>query len=165
MDPQKLIEIALSYVGISGDCPAFQELLGPTENGARWPLSKPFGKGGISTCAVCCRGWLRILGMLLGPYRNGSGLADVIELAGDAWITDNDRPPPGSVVELQGPTSIHCLVVVRWEGDVCVSVDGGMVDDKTGLQAIKLCRRRVRGRNWEGKRLVGFVDVSRLDQS
>lgn len=119
-------------------------------------------KQGVSTCAVACRGWLRILGMLLGPYVTGSGLADVIELAGEAWITDDDRPPPGSVAELQGPKSIHCLVVDHWEGDVCVNVAGGMANAATGLQEIKLCRTVVKGRNWGGKRLIGYVDVSRL---
>lgn len=164
MDPQRLIEIALSYVGISGDVPAFHELLGPIKGGGRWPLDKIFisGKQGVSTCAIACRGWLRILGMLLGPYVTSSGLRDVIELAGDAWITDGSRPPPGSVAELQGPTSIHCVVIIKWVGNTATVVAGGMNDPRTGLQAIKCYEIVVTGGNWEGKSLVGWLDVSRL---
>lgn len=159
---ESLITIAQSYVGTCGDTPAFQELLGPIQgNPNKWPLDKVFisGKQGVSTCAVVARGFLRKLGVPLGPYKTSSGLDDAIAYARQcgAWRTDKGPLREGGVVELQGATSIHVLTIEKIEGSKIHSIDGGQTG-KGGLQAIARCVRTWTPGFLNGVPIVGWID-------
>lgn len=168
MKPSEIIiAIAKRHVGLVGDVPAFQALLGELQGASRWPLDLPFGKGGISTCAVVGRGFARLLGVPLGAYVSQSGLSDLIAYARSkgAWITDrNVCPPLGSIVELNGKNSIHVLTVISIvrtaSGVRIISVDGGQVA-ANGLQTITMRTRTWTPGALDGTPIVGFVDVDR----
>ena len=186
---QIMVANALSTVGLHGGTPetveAFQRLLGPSTDGRYgiWPLDKPYGRGGMSTCAMVALGLLRRAGVACPDIRDGyhddmgSGLRVAIDFARGlmprpAWIRfiPGLLPQPGDVVQLLAP--MHALTVVGWEekGGVlqCVSVDGGQVG-ADGLQAIHVCRRpwveTDTGAELGGREVDGWIDVGLLPYS
>ncbi len=182
-----IVANALSIVGLHGGTPntvdAFQALLGPMSDGSpgRWPLSKPYGRGGMSTCAMVCLGLLRRVGVddpdILDGYHDdmGSGLGTAIDLARllrprPAWIRPAAGllPSPGDMVQVLGP--MHALTVIGWEEApdgtlICVSIDGGQVG-LDGLQMVSECRRPwredARGARLGHRRVDGWIDVMML---
>ncbi len=157
-------------------------------------LSKPFDAGGISTCGMTAEGVHARLraqaGCLYQRYIWGSSVsrAEGYLRAMDAWqdarsLADiSPRPGPGAYVIIGCRTqgeSIggieHAFLVVAWEDDVCISVDGGQVG-QDGLQCVKLVRRRLvlrGGHQWlvredgdprtaPGRRMYGWGDAERM---
>ncbi len=182
---QIMVANAMSVVGLHGGTPetvdAFQRLLGPMSDGkpGRWPLHKPYGKGGMSTCAMVALGLLRRCGVACPDIMDGyhddmsSGLRVAIDwarglLPRPAWVTPIHglRPGLGDIVQVLGP--MHALTVIGWEelADgtlICVSVDGGQVG-LDGLQMISVCRRPWVERAGSspvlgGRRVDGWLDV------
>jgi hypothetical protein len=160
---------------------AFQTLLGPPGN---WPLRYPYGRGGISTCAMVALGLLRRAGVdcadVMDGYLDdiGSGLNVAINWAKrlqprPAWIRfiPGLLPAPGDIVQVLGP--MHVATVIGWRemADrtiMCDSIDGGQVG-AGGLQAI---HRRSRpwvqtdtGATLGGRECDGWIDVDLLPYS
>jgi hypothetical protein len=173
---------AHSIIGLeSGDevtLPILRELLGPTPH--PWPLHLPYGRGGISTCAMVALGLLRRLGVdcqdIMDGYADdiGSGLNVAIRwakrLTPSAWTraSSGAKPIPGDVIQVVGP--MHIATCIGWEQGQdgvwqCVSVDGGQVGT-AGLQAVHVRRRpwvERQGVPYLGHRRVdGWLDVDRL---
>lgn len=178
---------ALSVVGLHGGTretvDLFQHLLGPSTSWRYgiWPLAKPYGAGGISTCAMVALGLLRRAGADCEDIRDGyhddlgTGLRVAKSWARSltprpAWIMPIPglRPGVGDVVQVLGP--MHVATVIGWDGDVCVTVDGGQAHPDDGLQCIAV-RRRVwvdtpHGGAVLGSRVVdGWIDVQLLPYS
>ena len=177
-----MVANALSVVGYHGGAPdtydAFQRLLGPATDGRYgiWPLRQPYGRGGISTCAMVALGLLRRLGVQCPDIQDGyhddmgSGLNTAIQCARKqsppAWVSPipGIYPELGDIVQVVGP--MHVCVVVGYEklpdGTLtCVSVDGGQVG-LDGLQQISLCRRPWCQDRLGGRRVDGWIDVDLL---
>jgi hypothetical protein len=159
----------------------FQDLLGPP---GYWPLNKPYGQGGISTCAMVALGLLRRLGADNVDIRDGyaddigSGLNVAINWARrlmprPAWIRfiPGLQPEPGDIIQVLGP--MHVATCIGWETApdgtlLCVSVDGGQVGAR-GLQAIHRRTRpwvETQTGVWLGGREVdGWIDIEMLPYS
>jgi hypothetical protein len=142
-----MVREALSVVGFHGGDHTradFDLLLGPPYG---WPLDKPYGKGGLSTCAMVALGILRRLNpdcpAILDGYAIASGLGEALtwarRIGAVRYPRDGGRPLPGDIVQLTGP--MHALVCVDWEEGNLVSVDGGQVHPRDGLQCISLVHR------------------------
>jgi len=157
-------------------------------------LAKPFGSGGISTCGMTAEGIHARLraqaGCLYQRYIWGSSVsrAEGYLRTMGAWqdarsLSDvSPRPGAGAYVIIgcrsQGEAIggiEHAFIVVGWEDDVCISVDGGQVGADQ-LQCVKLVRRRLvlrGGRPWlvredgdprtaPGRRVYGWGDAERM---
>jgi len=142
-----MVREALSVVGFHGGDHTradFDTLLGPP---GHWPLDKPYGKGGLSTCAMVALGVLRRLKpdcpAILDGYACGSGLDEALTWARSIGAVRHpsgcDLPLPGDIVQLTGP--MHALICVDWEGSTMTSVDGGQTHPRDGLQCVAMVRR------------------------
>ena len=64
-----------------------------------------------------------------------------------AWHTpkkdDNILPIPGDYIIIGSGLTTHNITGIGWDGDKLVSVDGGRVDKKTGLQCIEKVERKL----------------------
>ena len=131
---------------------AFAELMGPGVADAI--LRKPFGKGGISTCVLACRGQARYIG-LAAPYVRSSWVPGRPGQDEEAWYraqkawTDARHCDPVLRPELGHEVYIgcggkdeqyggiqHAFRALRWlDGDTLESADGGSTD-WSGLQCV-----------------------------
>lgn|SRR5574343_384615 len=152
-------------------------------------LGKPFKwkGGGLSTCGMVAEGFWALaevaMPALYKPYVPGTAVTRAIEFAQkhDAWTSAVDQkcllplPTVGDYVVIGCRTSDekyggieHAFTLTKLDADTleCESVDGGQVDSASGLQAIKLCKRRFEMKNghvWCGdRRLYGWVSVDKL---
>jgi len=168
---QLIVANALSIVGISASKPEtykmFEDLLGPTKG--VWDLKRPFKvwqeKGqwktqGVSTCGLVARGIWRRVGVDMDKiYKNyNSGMAMIEEQTfcravkpRSVWYVpakDSETVPlPGDYIIIGTGLGTHNITCVGWNGDKLISVDGGRVDKKTGLQCIELVEREVITKN------------------
>lgn len=138
----------------------FEDLLGPVKG--KWDLDRPFkvrnvnGKyitEGVSTCALVLRGlWRRMNVDMDALYKNyifGTAISAEITFArkNKCWQPNwkerhlDLRPEPGDYVVVGTGLSTHVLMVVRWEDDICVSIDGGQLTNKN-LQCVKEIKRK-----------------------
>jgi len=162
---QIIVANALSIVGISAakseTYKMFEDLLGPVSS--YWDLKRPFkvwkenGKWkteGISTCGVVARGiWRRVGIDMPRIYQNyifGMAMIDERNFCRflkprSVWHTpsknDGMVPLPGDYIIIGSGLSTHNITCVGWNGDKLISVDGGRVDKKTGLQCIEKVER------------------------
>ena len=124
----------------------FLELVGPD-----WANGVPMdfdAKQQIWTCAMTVEGCLERLRVdcpsLLRPAHvaEAGSRSRVYAQQCHAHITPNatTRPEPGDIYYV-GPANIqHWRGVLGWEGDVCVTVNGGNVDPVHNRQCVKLSR-------------------------
>jgi hypothetical protein len=67
----------------------------------------------------------------------------------NAWVESEadivPRPQPGDIVLVGEKLAEHVCICIGWIGDIgndcMISVDGGQVEPKKGLQAIRQCQR------------------------
>lgn len=182
-----LVANALSIVDVeAGDPerrPVFEELLGPVQG--RWDLGRPYkyvnlGDGkfrteGISTCGLVGEGLQRRVGLdlasLYAPFVPGQAVSRMVGFATvcKAWRAPGPdrRPRPGDYLVVGSGLATHVRTVIGWEGDTCISVDGGQVDPQHGfLQCIRKARNEWAkiGGVWRerNKPVVGWADVDAL---
>jgi hypothetical protein len=127
----------------------------------RTTLSKPFGRGGISTCALVASAIHFLSGYdpddLKKNYVWGDAVARCVRYlkADGVWVkaTPTGRPDLGSCIvigchskgESLGGIE-HVMTVVGLQDDLLITVDGGQTDSN-GLQAIRRVHRRFTIRN------------------
>ena len=165
--------------------PHFQTLLGPPY---AWPLTKPYGAGGVSTCAMVALGLLRRLRVdcadVLDGYADdistGLDVAKRYARSVGAWRRYRPDPvtpaipAPGDILQIYDVASrygaAHVLIVERYEerpdGTLLLhSVDGGQVH-ADGLQMISRVSRPLQLRDesaWLGWRKIdGWIDLDAL---
>ncbi len=182
-----LIANALSVVDLeAGDPerkPLFEELLGPVQG--RWDLGRPYkyvnlGDGkfrteGVSTCGLVAEGLQRRVGLdlaaLYAPFVPGHAVSRMVQFATTckAWRAPGPdrRPRPGDYLVVGRGLATHVRTVIGWDGDTCISVDGGQVDPKHGfLQCIREARNEWAklGGVWRerNKPVVGWANVDAL---
>ena len=162
-----IVANALSVVGINASKPEtfkmFEDLLGPVSS--YWDLKRPFrvwkenGKWkteGVSTCGLVARGlWRRVavdMPKIYKDYDFGMAMIDEQNFCRSlkprsAWYTpkkdDETRPLPGDYVIIGSGLTTHNFTCIGWDGDKMISVDGGRVDKKTGLQCIEHVEREL----------------------
>jgi hypothetical protein len=160
----RIVSAALEVADYRAACDEaqFRELLGTPPRGATWDLARPyrfvrldsggFRTEGTSCCGLVAVGILRRAGIALpfvGDYWRWPGFEglDVVsalsKLGLDAGARKTGRPEAGDVVCIGSSLSTHVFCCIGWEGEVCVSVDGGQVDDTAHryLQRVRVCRR------------------------
>ena len=147
-----IVANCLACEGIEAANPAtlamFEEILGEPPNGViawRELLKKPYGQGGISTCALFAEGIYRRVGCdledLRKPYIVPMALSRFLVYArrkGALMKPDGvSLPKRGDYVVIgdASTNSLHVLIPIQDVTDRCVSVDGGQVGP-SGLQAI-----------------------------
>jgi hypothetical protein len=147
-------------------------------------LGYPYGrivnglKRGISTCGLVAEGVWWMAGIAIPKYWRPYAPKLEVEKAiarahhfaskcGAVVKYDGTNAPMlGDYVVIGTGLATHALTFLELDGDECVSIDGGQVDEKTKLQTIKLRRRPwvANGLNASvGGRVVQFwIDVDRL---
>jgi hypothetical protein len=183
----KLIQIALQCEGMGANIDIDQfanlmGLIGSWKYGLKTPFSCKLVNGkwittGVSTCALVAEGIWNSAGVDMPsnwrPYAGGA-LSRAVKFAEQqtprsAWQTPIDglRPEPGDYLIIGHGTSEHALTVVDWEddssgNDVCVSIDGGQVDAKSGLQCIKKCKRPWTWNSLGSRAVQGWICIDLL---
>ena len=149
--------------------------------GKEWKtaLSKPFGRGGVSTCHMVTMNLLRRLGVnsdkIVRGYRAGEGISVAMNYAKSikpkpAWIRPDgaNRPRPGDVLYYDQKGGGHSETVIGWEGSTIRCIAGGQVG-AGGLQAIKTVSRvwaNVRcGAIASDRSVTAWIDIDLLDYS
>lgn len=166
-----IVANAYSIVGINASnqdtYKIFEELLGPV-NGF-WDLKRPFkvwkenGKWktqGVSTCGLVARGiWRRVGVDMPKIYKNyNHGMAMIEEQnfcravkPRSCWHSpskdDGILPIPGDYIIIGSGLGTHNITCVGLKDDKLISVDGGRVDKKTGLQCIEKVERKIIQKN------------------
>jgi hypothetical protein len=184
IERDRLIQIASQCEGMGSnvDIDKFAELLG-LEGAYKDALKVPFsckqvnGKWqtkGVSTCGLVAEGIWHSAGIDIPnnwrPYSlSVPSIARAVKFANQqtprsAWQTpvSDLRPEPGDYVIIGSGTSEHALTVVDWEDDMCVSIDGGQVDSKTGLQCIKKCKRPWKNNSLGNRVIQGWICIDLL---
>jgi len=142
-----------------------------------WDWDRPFSvkaRTGVSSCIIAQNGIYREAGCLVpsvvGPKIIGSGSElYAAGLKARCWVVPGPdrRPGVGDAIVLGSGLSTHVRTVLTWEGDVCVTVDGGQVDPAHGwLQCIREKRNRWGrvGGVWRevARAVVGWTDCAGL---
>jgi hypothetical protein len=168
---------ALSLIGVQAGNPQtlriFDDLLGPPY---KWPLHKPYGQGGISTCSMVALGVLRRMGIasdgVMNRYTIGTGMRVAHNFAktSGAFVVSG-RPRPGDMIDLcpyerSKDRSNHTEIVIGWaeNGRTLVCVSGGQVG-LGGLQSISITRRpwiEAEVPRAGTRQVYGWIDVERL---
>jgi hypothetical protein len=160
-----IVSAALEVADYRAACDeeSFRELLGPAPRGDTWDLSVPFSckrvgdkyvTRGVSTCGLVSAAILRRSGIVLPwdgaaywdyppPYHGLDVVSALSKLGLESGARKTGRPEAGDIVCIGSSLSTHVFCCIGWEGDVCVSVDGGQVDDAAHrhLQRVRVCRR------------------------
>jgi len=164
---EAIVSEAQSVAGLncSANLDAFTDLLAPVCVGVsraalRATLALPYGKGGVSTCALVTSAIHYQAGFaqeaLSARFVWGESVSRIVAYlrAAGMWInaTPDKVPEPGNAVVIGHNADSswggveHVFTVTGWNGDILESVDGGLVD-AAGLQAIGPVRRRFVIRN------------------
>lgn len=174
---------ALSVIGLSASDHRlqFEKLLGPPgPPNYEWDLNRPFrawkdDEGnyhteGVSTCGLVAEGIQRRCGSkcetLYQPYDYKGAKAAIARfiqcaLSWNAWTYGSEkRPGVGDYVVIGKGIRTHALTIIRWEGDTCVSVDGGQVG-QDGLQMVRLVKRNWANGKLNGRKLYGYADCTK----
>lgn len=184
-----IIANALSIIDISASDKRtrkiFEIILGPT-NIYGWDLNRPykvwkengqFKTQGVSTCGLTVRGLYRRLlidmPQIYTTYKAGTAVADEIKFARKngawqvVWKNADLRPQPGDSVIIGTGLQTHEFTCVGWKDEnVMISVDGGSVDNKTGLQCVKYVERTWVNKDSEAylnnRKVLGWIVVDLL---
>lgn len=185
-DPrQRIVELAERCVGLSG---ADMAWLCGLEGDWASQVAKPYipGTQGISTCGLVAEGiyyladmpvpatWRPYAPVKAADYAIARTVAWARSVgAWRAWSPKLGNPPGvGDLVIIGTGLSTHALIVIEVETDAdddgagtfVRSVDGGMVDDVTGLQTVKATRRRMRRGMIGARPVVGWVCADAVPQ-
>lgn len=159
---ERVIAHLRPLVGLSDPAPAYRDAI-CSSDADRTDQLRRSQLGAMSSCALLVRATWAACGVehpiLTAPYRIGRAVSDVVQIARErgAWRGPLTRPAPGDVVVVEGPE--HVATVTGWDGDVCLSIDGGQ---GPGGRAIGACRRMWQAGRLGGRRIIGVVDAAAL---